>query len=82
MSLTLKDFKVGDIVELDCPNLLQNTRGTTVIVGKIENIFDALNKDGSEGNLSIDIRYREKWIRYIPSRDGGTIRIRGQNEQS
>lgn len=75
MDSTLLDLKVGDIVELDCPKLLNNTRGDTKIIGIIDQIFDALNKDGSRGNLEIDIRYQEKWVRYKPLLDGGKITV-------
>jgi hypothetical protein len=74
--LTIRDIKAGDIVELDCPKLLQNTKHESkVITGVVDHVFDALHPDGSEGNLEIDIRYDYKWLRYKPLVDGGTITI-------
>jgi hypothetical protein len=70
-------FKVGDIVQLQCPTLLHNTRNATdTIIGKIVAIFDALYPDGSTGNLEYDITYNSnKWIRYIPNKDAGTLTL-------
>lgn len=80
--MTRADIRVGDIVEVNCPALLGNLRHTSTIVGKVLAVFDALNPDGSEGNLEIDIRPGVSgWIRYKPLKDGGTIRVieRGKN---
>lgn len=73
--MTRADIKEGDMVELDCPQLLNNTRRGTVIKGKVKCVFDALNADGSEGNLEIDLITDIGWIRYKPNIDGGTIKI-------
>lgn len=76
MSLTIRDVQVGDIVRLDCPKLLQNTRHqSTTIEGVVEHVFDALTSTGKEGNLEIDIRYNHKWLRWKPLSDGGTLTV-------
>ena len=74
--MTIIDVKVGDTIELDCPNLLHNTRSKTTIQGKVEAVFDALTKTGESGALEIDIIYQgNKWLRWIPHKDGGTLTI-------
>jgi hypothetical protein len=74
--LTLKDVSDGDTVQVDCPTLLHNTGSTGKITGTVENVFDALMPDGSEGNLEFEIRYNgHYWIKYKPLKDGGTIQV-------
>lgn len=68
-------LKIGDTIELYCPNLLHNTRSNHTIRGKIVDLFDVLFEDGSEGNLEIDIASGSFWIRYKPSKDGGTVTL-------
>lgn len=68
------DFKVGDIVHLDCPNLIQNTR-CEKFIGQIIDIFDLLDKQGNEGNLEIRIKNKTSWVCYKPLQDGGTLTL-------
>lgn len=74
--MTKTEIKIGDIVELDCPTLLNNIRQRSPIIGKVKDVFDVLFADGSEGNLEIDIQFEKSgWIRYKPTKDGGTIKV-------
>lgn len=74
--LTLKDVSTGDTIRIDCPTLLQNTTSGSSITGTVENVFDALMADGSEGNLEIEIRYNgHHWIMYKPLKDGGSMTV-------
>ncbi len=74
--MTLNDIRVGDIVQIDCPSLISNIKTKNPVEGIVIQVFDKLFKDGSEGNLEIDIRIENyKWIRYIPSIDGGSISV-------
>lgn len=74
--MKLQDVQVGDTVKLDCPELLDNTRSKSPIIGIVVQVFDKLNPDGSEGNLDIDILYNNNfWIRYKPKIDSGTLTI-------
>lgn len=67
---------IGDKVQLDCPTLLNNIRHQGPLVGYVKDVFDALNSDGSEGNLEIDIQFGYTgWIRYKPKKDGGTLHV-------
>jgi hypothetical protein len=90
--MTRADIFVDDIIELNCPQLLHNTRlvlkdtkNGPVAIGKVLQVFDALHPDGSEGNLEIDLLIGYSWLRYKPNRDGGTItvlkrQIQGSND--
>jgi hypothetical protein len=66
----------GDTVELlfSDPSRIHDK-----IIGKVEQVFDALTHDGQEGiNLEIDIRFgrgNQNWFRYKPLKDGGTLTI-------
>ena len=73
--MRLTDLSPGDIISLDCPNLTKNLRSQNPITGEVLQVFDKLFKDGSEGNLEIDILFSGKWVRYIPSVDGGNLTI-------
>jgi hypothetical protein len=55
--------------------LLGNTRSSNKIIGEITEIFDALFPDGNQGNLEIDIVYKSGWVRYKPTKDGGTLTL-------
>ena len=70
--MVLKGDKVK--LTLDNPELVDQK-----ITGEVIGVFDALTPDGEEGiNLEIDIRYgrgNNKWFRYKPLIDGGTLEV-------
>lgn len=71
--MKLNEFKVGDLVKLDCPKLFQNMREDKFI-GYIVDIFDLLSPSGKE-NLEIRLKNKTTYICWKPNMDDGTLTL-------